>query len=264
MTLTETLMQSQPTDRRTRALGRVVRRLLVIGVAALVYTMPASAAEFSINPLRIELAPGERSGAVGVSNADQRPIRFQITLVEWTQDADGKDVYRDSDDLIYFPRLFTVAPGEQAMVRVGPKRPYAGSEKTYRLFIDELLDTSEKLTTSGVRFHIRFALPIFVGPTGIKAQGLMEPLTMDGGKLRALVKNTGSTNFRIEALELSGDNGHSQRIDGWYLLAGRSRVHTLEVPKAACLAARRVELKAMAGEQTFSAGLDVLPAMCGQ
>ncbi len=241
-----------------------VRGLFVIGLGLLGYALPASAAEFSINPLRIELAPGERSSSVGVSNSDQRPIRFQLKLVEWTQDADGNDVYRDSDELIYFPRLFTVAPGEQTMVRLGPKRPYAGSEQTYRLFVDELPDTSEKPTTSGVRFHIRFALPIIVGPTGIKAQGMMEPLTLIGGKLRALVKNTGGTNFRIESLELTVDNGYTQRIDGWYLLAGRSRVHTLDVPKAACLAARHLELKANAGEQIFSAGLDVLPAMCGQ
>lgn len=255
-------MQSQRTDHRPRAFDRVVKRLLMIGLG-LGCALPASAAEFSINPLRIDLVPGERSSAVGISNSDQRPIRFQLTLVEWTQDADGKDVYRDSDDLIYFPRLFSVAPGEQAMVRVGPKRPHAGAERTYRLLIDELPDTNEKLTTSGVRFHIRFALPIFVGPSAVKAQAVMEPLSMEGGKLRALVKNMGSTNFRIEALELTGDNGYSQRVDGWYLLAGRSRWYSLDVPKAACLATRHLELKAKTGEQDFSAGLDVAPAMCG-
>lgn len=243
-------------------LRRVVAWPLALAIA-LTAALPARAHDFSVYPLRVDFAPGDRSGAVGVNNVDAQPMRFQLKLVEWTQDAEGKDVYRDSDELIFFPRLFTVAPGEQAVARVGPKRTYTGKERTFRLFIEELPDDAEKPKTTGIKFNIRFAVPVFVATQGARPQAVIEPLDLKDGKLTALVRNIGSAHFRIESLEVRGENGFERKAEGWYLLAGATRQHTLDVPRKACLAAKRLEVKVRAGEQLLTAGLDIAPGMCG-
>lgn len=242
------------------------RRRGLLAAAALACALPlaAQAADFAVYPLRMAFAPGERSAAVGVNNTGDRPIRFQLSLVEWTQDAEGKDVYRDSDELIFFPRLFTVQAGEQGVVRVGPKRAYSGKERTFRVFVDELPEQNAKPNASGIVFSIRFAIPVFIGTPGAKSQGLIEPLVLKEGKLQATVKNAGSAHFRIESIELKSDQGHTQQSDGWYLLAGASRLHTLELPRAACLAARRLELRVKTGEGVLTASTEVDPALCGR
>lgn len=246
----------------TRMLARMLAGLLYATLASIL-AMPAGARDFAVYPLRIDFAPGERSSAVGVSNADTRPIRFQLKLVEWTQDAEGKDVYKESDELIYFPRLFTVPAGEQGVARVGPKRLYTGNERTFRLFIEELPDPDEKPGGTGIKFNIRFAVPVFVGAPGAKAKAVIEPLELKSGKLNAMVRNAGSAHFRIDSLELIAQSGYNKKSDGWYLLAGASRLHTLELPRKDCLAAKHLDVKVKIGEEMLSAGLDVTPGMCG-
>ena len=240
------------------------RGLLAAAALACALPLAAQAADFAVHPLRMAFAPGERSAAVGVNNTGEGPIRFQLALVEWTQDAEGKDVYRDSDELIFFPRLFAVPAGEQGVVRVGPKHAYSGNERTFRVFVDELPEENAKPKDSGITFSIRFAIPVFIGTPGAKSQGVIEPLLLQEGKLQAMIRNTGSAHFRIESMELKSDQGHTQQADGWYLLAGASRLHTLEVPRAACLAARRLELRVKTGEGVISASAEVDPALCGR
>jgi len=228
--------------------------------------LSAQAADFAVYPLRVFFAPGERSAAVGVNNTGGQPIRFQLSLVEWTQDAAGKDVYTESEELIFFPRLFTVQAGEQGVVRIGPKRAYAGKERTFRVFVDELPDDSAKPAASGITFSIRFAIPVFMGTLGTKAQGVIEPLALKDGKLLAAVRNDGSAHFRIESMEIVSDKGYSHKTDGWYLLAGARRLHTLDLPREACLAAHRLELRVKTidgGDGYLNATIDVDPAQCG-
>ena len=76
---------------------------------------------------------GRLSGAVPTR------LRVLVKLVEWTQDASGKDVYADSADLVYFPRQMEIEPGAKRLVRVGAKAPAQGAERAYRLFIEEVL-----------------------------------------------------------------------------------------------------------------------------
>jgi fimbrial chaperone protein len=239
--------------------------LTVCALAALAtFSAPrlARGAEFSVSPIRLELEPGARSAAVTVTNDDVRPLRMQMRLVEWTQDAQGVDVYRDSDELVYFPRLMSVPPGEKRLVRVGLKTPAAASERTYRLYLDELPD-SERPATSGLNFTIRFALPVFLpAAQAAKPAGAIESIRLDAGKLRVAVRNTGNRHFRIATIGVRSNAGFTAEAPGWYLLPGVTRVHTIEVPAEACRSLRRVEVAVKAGELSLEGGLDVEPGMC--
>lgn len=232
-------------------------------LASSLHCPTASAAEFSISPLRMQFAPGARSAAVSIHNEDRRPIRFQISLVEWTQDAKGNDVYTPSNDLVFFPRQLTVAPGERAVARVGPKRPQAGPEKTYRLRVEELPEPLDGTPGMAIGLSIVFALPVFLGVADAMPQAQIEPLQMQNGKLKAVVRNTGRSQFRIDSLAVRGANGYAQQMAGWYLLAGASREHLLDIPAADCRALQHLDLEVKVDQHTFTSPLEMDPRMCG-
>ncbi len=238
-----------------------------LGLALMLWTaiqpLTAQAAEFSVYPTGMEFGPGSRASVIGINNKDQRPIRFQMTLVEWTQDAKGVDVYTPSDDLIYFPRQLTVKPGDHAIVRVGPKNIPKSTEKTYRLKVEELPEPMPESMSSAIGITITFAVPVFLGKLDLKPNASVAPLAMQDGKLVATVQNTGHSHFRIESLEVKGADGYTQKIDGWYLLAGASRQYTLDIPPDVCRAQKRLNLNVKVGESNFSSDLDIDPSMCG-
>jgi fimbrial chaperone protein len=221
------------------------------------------AAEFSVSPIRLQFEPGTRSGVLAVRNSDKRPIRFQLSLVEWTQNENGIDVYKPSDDLIFFPRQFSVPVGDKLITRVGPKSSPSGSEKAYRLRIEELAEVDPNATQSAINLTITFAVPIFVGKPDAKPQAVIAPLRLQDGKLRATVQNTGHSQFRIDTLELTGVDGYSEKMGGWYLLAGASRSHDLQIAPEVCRAQKRLNLTLKVGDSSFVSALDVDPSMCG-
>lgn len=249
---------------------RLQQRIMAVplGIAMMLgAAMPAGASEFSISPINVELTPGVRSSSVGIRNSDHQPLRFQLSLVEWTQDAQGKDVYTPSEDLVYFPRQLTVRAGERSIARVGPKHDNVGNEKTYRLRIEEVPDTPPEVPFQGngarVELTVAFALPVFQGTPDASPQVVIAPLQLQNGQLSATVQNTGHAHFRIDTLELTGADGYSQRLGGWYLLAGASRQHQLTIAPEICRAQRHLNLKVKVGDRTFSSDLAVDPSMCG-
>jgi fimbrial chaperone protein len=224
---------------------------------------PLRAAEFSVSPIRLQFEPGARSGVLAVRNSDKRPIRFQLSLVEWTQNENGIDVYKPSDDLIFFPRQFSVPVGDKLITRVGPKSNPSGSEKAYRLRIEELAEVNPDAKESVINLTITFAVPIFVGKADAKPLAVIAPLHLQDGKLRATVQNTGHSQFRIDTLEIAGSDGYSEQMGGWYLLAGASRSHDLQIAPEVCRAQKRLNLTVKVGENHFVSALDVDPSMCG-
>ena len=125
---------------------------------AAIQPLPAQAASFSVYPTGVVFEPGTKASVIGIKNKDERPIRFQMTLVEWTQDAKGEDIYTPSNDLIYFPRQLTVKPGDQAIVRLGPKDMPKGTEKTYRLKVEELAEPLPESPGSAIGLTITYTV----------------------------------------------------------------------------------------------------------
>src|SRR5438309_7070207 len=139
-------------------------------VAFWLASVACGAAEFSVTPIRLDMEPGMRSAAVTVVNDDEQPLRLQLKLMVWTQDAAGVDVYTESEELVYFPKLMSVQPRDRRLVRIGLKTPAGASERTYRLFLDELPDSAQP-SASGLSFTVRFALPIFLPAAESHARG---------------------------------------------------------------------------------------------
>ncbi|HEX9137673.1 MAG TPA: fimbria/pilus periplasmic chaperone, partial [Nitrospirota bacterium] len=192
----------------------------------------------------------------------------------WSQDADGKDVYTDARDMVFFPKIMTVEPNEQRAVRIGIKGPPTIKEKTYRLFVEEI--PAQKKTAegkkegkiaAGLTIAFRYATPIFVKPVKAEESGAVEKVDMSKGLVRAIVRNKGNIHFKLLTVMFRGKAADgkelfSKELAGWYVLNGMSRPYEAEVPKEVCPNVSTIEVKAQAENFSINGSLNVQKKMC--
>lgn len=259
-----------------------LRRIVLLGWAVismffLVLTpSPVRASNFSITPTSLDLSGSVKSGVFSVVNSGEEKLNCQIDLKEWSQDADGKDVYTEARDIVFFPKIMTVEPNEQRAVRIGIKGPPSLKEKTYRLFVEEI--PSQKKTTdgkkegkiaAGLTIAFRYATPIFVKPVKPEESGVVEKVDMSKGLVRAIVKNKGNVHFKLltvtfRGVAADGKELFSKELAGWYVLNGMTRLYEAEVPKEVCADLSSIEVKAQAENFSINGSLNVQKTMCAE
>jgi fimbrial chaperone protein len=216
-------------------------------LALLACAAGARAGSFGVTPTRLDFDRGVRSGLIEVSNDDERKLGFQARLYEWSQDADGKDRYAESQDLIFFPQIFTVNPGEKRVIRVGMKAPVAlPAEKSYRLYIEEIPDASVAGTGTEVKVVLRFGVPIFVAPAAPKKSFALVSAQPMPGKVVVRIRNDGNQSAKFETLRITRDGATVADTNGWYVLAGATRSMDIPVDKSKCPLAGTLEVSARA------------------
>ena len=240
-----------------------LRWLRALAAAASLLALPAAfAAEFSVTPIRVDLKPGVLSETLTVTNNASTKLRVSVKLQEWTQDANGADVYKDSSDLVYFPRQLEIEPESKRLVRLGVKAPAGVVERTYRLFIEEDHEPTPGTERAQVSFYFRFGVPIFLPPVAPKPQPEVSEPRLAAGKVSVLVANPGNEHFRLTKLTLSDGGSFSTDAAGWYSLAGSSRSYTLDVPRDVCRKAHALNLSLEGEGIRIDRKLDVDPANC--
>lgn len=249
-----------------------MRSLNTIILACSMAIMPvlAFAGEFQVSPIILDLGKTNKSGTITVSNVGTEKINLQIQAMKWKQDAEGKDLYSETNDIIYFPKIVSVDKGDSQLIRAGIKEGLSEREKTYRLYIQEIPDQSRKSPDKAkfqIAVMIRFGVPIFIKPAIENLKGIVDAVTVAKGTATAVVKNTGNVHFRITKITVSGRTPDGQEIfskelQGWYLLAGAEREYSAPVPQDVCLKLAQIEVNVKAEELTFSGIQSVTKEMC--
>ena len=250
-------MQSSTSSWRRRLLPTCLLPLLAACLAG-----PAQASEFSVSPVRAELRAGALSETITVTNRGNTPLRVGVKIMEWTQDAQGQDVYRDTGDLVYFPRQMELEPEGKRLVRVGAKTPAAGVERTYRMFIEELPEPSADAAHAQVAVYFRFGVPIFLTPVAPHGEPEIGEPSVEHGKLSLTVRNPGNQHVRILKLVVSDAAGFSREIAGWYSLAGSQRTYALDLPREVCRRAPTLSVAVEGEGLRADRKLHVDPARC--
>jgi fimbrial chaperone protein len=227
----------------------------------------ARAGDWRVSPIRLDLGRDAKSGAVTVANDSDDRLQVQMKAFEWTQDAEGKDRYDETGEILFFPRLMILERKEERILRAGIRVPAAAKEKTYRLFIEEI-PGPRKAEGANVAVAIRFGVPIFVKPLKEEVRGEVGGMTMSAGALLVPVKNTGNVHFVIQSVLVRGRNGageeiFSRELSGWYLLAGVSRGYATTVPPETCATIAVIEAEVKTDKLPFHGRMIVDRSMCG-
>lgn len=196
----------------------------------------ANAYAFAVAPIRLDFSAKERAGGITVSNDDQVKLSFQMRLMRWTQDAAGKDLYEESKDLVYFPRLMTVDPQDKRVVRVGTQAAPGEVEAAYRLMVEEMTPAGPETPGATVAVRMRFAIPVFVAPQKPALKVVVEDLAVAGGEVRFRLRNAGNQHVKLDTISLRRGDAVLQEATGWYVLAGARRGFNVRIPPAECRA----------------------------
>jgi fimbrial chaperone protein len=249
----------------------------IAGLVCITFTPSQGfAANFSITPTFLDLSSGAKSGAFSVINGGEEKLTCQIEVKEWAQDAEGKDAYTETKDIVLFPQIMTVAPNEQRAIRIGIKAPPGPKEKTYRLFVMEIPSQKKEpegkgtgKINAGLTIAFQYSVPIFVKPIRQQESGIMEKVEMSGGTARAVIRNTGNIHFKLNSVMFRGKAADgtelfSKELTGWYVLHGLARSYEAAVPREVCDKLSTIEVKAHAENFGINGNMNVLRAMCIQ
>ncbi|HET8745746.1 MAG TPA: fimbria/pilus periplasmic chaperone [Ramlibacter sp.] len=234
---------------------------LAFGVLSIV-AMSVGASEFSVSPIGIELKPGALNETISVTNHASARLRVGMRLMEWTQDAQGADVYKDTGDLVYFPRQMEIAPEAKRLVRVGAKSVAGESERAYRLFIEEQPEAATGPERSQVSFYLRFSVPVFIPPAVRRPQVEVGEPQLAQGKVSLTVRNRGNQHVRIVRMLVQDEAGEAREATGWYQLPGIDRTYSVEIPQATCRTAKTLRITVEGEGLKAVRDLHVDPARC--
>ena len=260
--------------RRNSIRDGITLRLLGIGalmlIAVVVPLRGSRAADFSVSPMFLEFPSGARSGEIEVRNLDQQPIRFQVRGVDWSQDGAGKNIFTDSQSLIWFPRTLELAPGEGRIIRVGVRATPASQEQAYTLILEEVAVGGLHAEKGGaqIRLLLSVSVPIFVPPMKPNPGGAIESAELRSRTLVIVIANGGNRHFSyreaaVVGLGLDGAEKFSQKLPGRTLLAGSRQRVEVRIPQEACRQLRALALTLTTSEQSeIKRRLDVSRTDC--
>jgi len=227
---------------------------------------PAHSGTWRVIPIRLEFDQRSRSGVVTITNDSDEKISFSIEAREWVQNEEGKDQYTETLDLLFFPKVLSIDPHAERIIRAGIKSPAVKKEKTYRLFIKQEVPPEERSGTT-VAIAIRFGVPIFSKPLVEEVKGAIAQAIIQQGALKVDLHNTGNVHFRVAKIKLSGKNASgaqvfSQELDGGYLLAGTERIFGTVLSEEVCTELRDIDIQVTSDRIHFNGKIDVDKAMC--
>jgi fimbrial chaperone protein len=197
-----------------------------------------------------------------VSNNESGPISFQLSSFAWTENAQGAIALATTDEIIFFPQLFTIAAGEQRKIRVGVSSGAVASEKAYRLLLAQLpaVETKDHTVAAGIQILTEVSIPIFVQPLQEERAGAIDSMAIVDRNLSFQVRNSGNVHFTIESLTISGLTGggapaFSRKEKGWYVLAADNRSYSIPLSAAECGNASSIEVSIKTEDYTLDKSL---------
>ena len=201
-------------------------RLLLCACALWGAFASSRAATLEVAPVSHELPPGRNSLSMTVANHGDTPVTVQVRGFAWTQD-ELQEQLEPAEDVVLSPPIFTLAPGKSQTVRaIFPPVQDAGSERTYRMLIDEIPGTEE--TDVPVRFALRLSVPVFRLAEARRPPRVSYAMHADG---QLVARNDGGTRERLREVTLAlpgGDRIEPKPPATSYVLTGTKRIWSLD------------------------------------
>jgi len=249
--------------------GTIVRVVLV-GLAALAAAshLMASAA-FTVNPMMIRLTARSTSQLLTISNQARQPIRFEIKAFKWDHDESDAMQLEPAADVVFFPNVVTIPAGGQQRVRVGTTAVAGDTERSYRIFVEELPGApAAGAAAAQVAMRTRIGIPVFLAAVKPEARAEFQGLGVQDGQLAVRLRNSGNTHLVVDHVELRGLGDASQvafvrTIPGWYVLPGRARRFETALSPDECRAAKTLTARAVTDGGTVDARATVSASACG-
>ncbi|AGU53653.1 putative pili assembly chaperone [Variovorax paradoxus B4] len=202
------------------------------------------AASLYVAPVRVVLTPSRPVAALTLgSGEEEAEVAVQAEVMAWSQE-NGQDIYQPTREVLVNPSIFRLSPGAQQIVRLGLQVPAADTERSYRIFFQQL-PRDQALPRDGkggaqLQTLLRLAVPIFVPPAGASrqdAQWRLQRASPDsatpGGSGHVLtIDNRGTDHLQLTQILVRREGGVEllRKNMSLYVLPGRSADVALDLP----------------------------------
>ncbi|MFN2462097.1 MAG: molecular chaperone [Candidatus Velthaea sp.] len=218
------------------------------------WACPAAASEFTVDPVSIHVSKAAPGALLTIQNRGDAPLRMQIETFAWDQRVDGTMALAPTNDVVVFPEIFTVAAHAARRVRAAVTAPPAATERTYRIFLEELpsLESIVQPHAGVLTFRARVGIPVFFAPLSpaFSPPGI-QGAAVRAGALHFDVVNTGNVHafvkqVRVVGLNDAGKETFVRDVAGWYVLPFEPRSFDVTLPHDVCqsLATLRIDASA--------------------
>jgi fimbrial chaperone protein len=236
-------------------------------VAPLLAPHAATAANFTVTPTEVNLSPSATSALVTVRNSGKLPLRFEITLVSWSEDEHGKMTLNPSSDVTFFPKLVELSPGASRNIRIGINPGTARDvELSFRLFVEELPDQSAPAANT-VALRTKVGIPVFVRPAKPVRTAVIDGVSVENGKVLTRIRNTGNLHVSVDSISVKGAGASAaptftKEGPGWYVLPGATRIFEVPMTATECKSTTSVAVEAFGHNRSLKGASQVSPAAC--
>lgn len=237
-------------------------------LSMLILPFDSLAGSFSVFPIRIFLDSKNKTETLKIINESDDKVNLLVKAFEWTQDENGKDSYEPTRDLVYFPRVFSIEGKGERMVKLGFQKKFPDIERTFRLFVEEMPNTQKKSGGASLNIVLKMNLPVFVAPAAKAVdKGIIKDIVLSGKALSVTVQNTGNVHHMVKTIKVEGRDSSGEIItfpikNGWYLLGGKSRTYTFDVPGDKCLKLKELNIEIETSNYTLKDKQSVDAKMC--
>ena len=198
-------------------------------------TSVTAGAQVAISPVRVDLSDDHTKDVVRITSQTDATVSYQVEIVAWSQNAQRREIYAPTDDVLAVPPLFTLQPGEEQIVRVGMLNDADPStEQSYRMFITELAGPQEYAAQSTVvNMRLRLGVPVFIAPRALPHSTLdhIDSRQMEN-QLFMQMHNSGNTHVRISEIKFQAPGATEPEVEAAaiYVLAGQAAYIPVVLP----------------------------------
>jgi fimbrial chaperone protein len=158
-----------------------------------------------ITPTQVYLSPKNAIGILRVTNNNSHAVVLQISLKKWFQKL-SSTTFKDTQDLLVTPPIFTLPPGKTQIIRVAMVTPPdRHTEKAYRLFLREVIPevkTPVLQRADQLNIALRISLPVIIAPVEPAQQHLQWRIVEKKKHLLLTAVNDGSKVVFINQLQV--------------------------------------------------------------
>jgi P pilus assembly chaperone PapD len=213
-------------------LGRSAAGLWRAAAVAALALLPTLAAGVTVAPVQVEVSPAHPVQTVVVSNQSDRPMRFQVQVLAWTQ-RDGADQRVPSDDLVVAPAITDIPAGGKQIFRIATRVPAEGVQRAYRLVLEDISAAAPGQGEVGVTLRVNHDLPVFVSAADASPARLTMGPCATPTPACVRVGNTGARHGVVRSFGLGAAGTQGLMTVNTRILPGAWREWTVALPGGA-------------------------------
>jgi fimbrial chaperone protein len=224
------------------------------------------AGAIKVIPTKIFLSGSKKTEVLKVTNEGDDKVTIQVEAVKWVQGEGGKDIYEPTEDIVLFPKIFTVEKGKEWLLRIGAKnQKIETKEAAYRVHLQEI--PVSKPGQAQLTLALKLSVPVFIRPAKEVKEWAIEKMELSEGMLLIKIKNSGNSHISVGKMKARGLSASNQEVfrkeeAGWYVLPGVMRTFGIKIPFKECMDSAVMNITAEVGESHKETRLDVEKALC--